>query len=195
MRYQTPLTFNISLREIFSKWESLWVMKKSGKNALMQILQEFGTLSKGFLNRCFLKSGLTNFFPVCNFRNKVAIRIIFFFKMFKIWCIFQKWNKKVWKNNLVEKITAFESGTTNSNNPEQDNCHWQSMCYETSLRFNISLREIFCKSGCPRVMENMIKLLSCRFYKSLGHFNNLTVKGVSKRVFFKGWSNQVFHSL
>ena len=51
---------------------------------------------------------------------------------------------------LVLKISAFELGTTNSHNPEQDNCHWQSMCYETHLRFNISLGEIFSKSWSPR---------------------------------------------
>ena len=54
---------------------------------------------------------------------------------------------------LVLKIIAFESGTTNSHNPEQDICHWQSMCYEKPLRFNISLREIFSKSGSPIVMK------------------------------------------
>ena len=57
------------------------------------------------------------------------------------------------KRILVLKISAFESGTTNSHNPEQDNCHWQSMCYETPLGFNISLREIFSKSESPRVMK------------------------------------------
>ena len=61
----------------------------------------------------------------------------------------QKNQKKV----LVLKIKPFESGTTNSHNPEQDNCHWQSMCYETPLRFNISLREIVFKSGSLRVMK------------------------------------------
>ena len=57
------------------------------------------------------------------------------------------------KKRLVLKIIAFESGTTNSDNPEQYICHWQSMSYETPLRFNISLREIFSKSGSPRVMK------------------------------------------
>ena len=57
------------------------------------------------------------------------------------------------KKYLVLKRSAFESGTTNSQNPEQDNCHWQSMCYETPLRFNISLREIFCESGSHIVMK------------------------------------------
>ena len=57
------------------------------------------------------------------------------------------------KRNFVLKISSFESGTANSHNPEQDNCHWQSMCYETPLGFNISLREIFSKSESPRVMK------------------------------------------
>ena len=57
------------------------------------------------------------------------------------------------KKLLVLKIIAFESGKANSHNPEQDICHWMSMCYETHLRFNISLREIFFKSGSLRVIK------------------------------------------
>ena len=56
------------------------------------------------------------------------------------------------KKFSVLKIIAFESGTTNSLNLEKDICHWQSMCYETSLRFNISLRDIFLQSGSLRVI-------------------------------------------
>ena len=82
------------------------------------------------------------------------------------------------------KIIELESGKTSSLNLEKDACHWQSMCYETRLRFNISLREIFFKSNSLRVMKNMMKVLSCRFYKSLGPFNMLTVKGCSETVFF-----------
>ena len=54
---------------------------------------------------------------------------------------------------MVSKIIAFESGKANSHDPEQDISHWQSMLYETNLRFNISLREMFSKSGSPRVMK------------------------------------------
>ena len=61
----------------------------------------------------------------------------------------QKNQKKI----LDLKINSFESGTTHSHNPEQDTCHWQSMFYETTLRFNISLREKLSKSGFPRVMK------------------------------------------
>ena len=57
------------------------------------------------------------------------------------------------KKLLVLKIIPFELGTTNSHNREQDICHWQSMFYETPLRFNISLREIFPKSESLIVMK------------------------------------------
>ena len=57
------------------------------------------------------------------------------------------------KKYLVLKIIAFEPEKTNSHDPELGICHWQSMCYETHLRFNTSLRQIFSKSGSPRVMK------------------------------------------
>ena len=61
-------------------------------------------------------------------------------------------NHEMEKNN-EKKITAFESDAINSHTPEKDTCHWQSMFYETTLRFNISLREKLSKSGSPRVMK------------------------------------------
>ena len=70
----------------------------------------------------------------------------------------------------VLKIIAFESGTTNSHNPEQDTCHWQSMCYETRLRFNISLREIFSKSGSPRVMKKYDESVLMQISQEFGTF-------------------------
>ena len=54
-------------------------------------------LWKRVLNRSFLENGLTKIFRVCNFGYKLAVTIILFFKKFKIWCRFQKWNKKVSK--------------------------------------------------------------------------------------------------
>ena len=50
-------------------------------------------LSKRVPKRRFLQSCLTKFFTVCNFRNTLAMTIIFFFKLFKISCRFHKWNK------------------------------------------------------------------------------------------------------
>ena len=79
------------------------------------------SLSKFVLKWCFLETGLNKSLPVCNLRNKVA---------------------------TVLRIFVFESRTTNSHNPEKDAClsRIHSMFYETPLRINISLREIFPKS-------------------------------------------------
>ena len=109
MCYETPLRFNRSLRQIFSRSGSPIMMKKYDKSALMHISQEFGIVYscyymfitcwflKEFLKSCFLDSGLTKFFTLCNFRNKVGMAIILFFKMFKIWCRLQKQNEKIRK--------------------------------------------------------------------------------------------------
>ena len=58
---------------------------------------------------------------------------------------------------LVLKIIAFQSRAANFQNPEEDACHWQSMCYETYLTFNISLKEIFSESDSLIVMEKFDK--------------------------------------
>ena len=100
--YESHHRFNISLREIFSKSGSPRGDKKTWWKCSHAYFTRLGDLlicwlSKVVLERCFLESGLTTFFTFCNFRNKVGMAIIFFFKMFKIWCRFQKWNKQIWK--------------------------------------------------------------------------------------------------
>ena len=54
---------------------------------------------------------------------------------------------------LVFKIIPFEPASTISHNPEEDTCHWQSVCYQATLGVNITLREIFSKSGFLRLMK------------------------------------------
>ena len=51
------------------------------------------------------------------------------------------------KNFLVFKIIAFEQGSTNAHILEQDTCHWQSISYQATLRFKISLCYVYSKSG------------------------------------------------
>ena len=57
-------------------------------------------ISKEVLKRRFLESGLTKSLTVFNFRNSIAMTIIFYWKMFKIWWWFHKWNKKMRKSYL-----------------------------------------------------------------------------------------------
>ena len=90
------------------------------------------------------------------------------------------------KKFFVFKIIAFEPGSTNSDNVEKDTCRWQSICYQATLRVNMSLRDIFSKSGSLRVMKYIMKVLSCRIYKSRGPFNMLTVQRCSTNgVFYR----------
>ena len=68
----------------------------------------------------------------------------------------QKKEKKI----LAFKKIALDLGSRNSRILEQDTCHWQSICYQASLRFNISLRVVYSKAGFLRVMKNIMKVLS-----------------------------------
>ena len=94
---------------------------------------------------------------------------------------------------LVFKIITFESRTTNSHNREQDICHWQSMYYETPLRFSISLREIFSKSGSPRVIrkynESALMQILTRLCDSLTCWLS---KGVLERCFLESVLTKFF---
>ena len=72
------------------------------------------------------------------------------------------------KKFSVLKIIAIESGTKNSLNLEKDTCHWQSMCYQTPLRFNISPSEIFFKSGSLRVMRKYDEILLMQIFQVFG---------------------------
>ena len=54
---------------------------------------------------------------------------------------------------LVLKIIAIEPGSTNSHNPQENTCHCQSICYQATLRFKMSLREAYSKPGSLRVKK------------------------------------------
>ena len=68
--------------------------------------------------------------------------------------------QKSHKKFLVFKIIAFETGSNNSHILEQDSSHWQSMCYQATLTFNISLGEVYSKASSLRVMKNLMKVPS-----------------------------------
>ena len=65
-------------------------------------LRDFHMLTvKVCWKRPFLESDLTELFTVRKFGNAVAMTIIFFFKMYKIWCSFRKWKKQSSKSFSV----------------------------------------------------------------------------------------------
>ena len=61
-------------------------------------------------------------------------------------------------------------GTTESQNPEEDNCDWQSMCYETNLRWNVSLSEIFSESRSLIVMKKYDESAVMQISQEFGTF-------------------------
>ena len=61
-------------------------------------------------------------------------------------------------------------GTTDSQNPEEDNCDWQSMCYETNLRWNVSLSEIFSESRSLIVMKKYDESAVMQISQEFGTF-------------------------
>ena len=67
------------------------------------------------------------------------------------------------KNFFLFKIIAFEPGLTNFHVLEPDTRHWQSICYQATLRFNMSLKEVYSKPSSLRVMKNVMKVLPSRF--------------------------------
>ena len=76
---------------------------------------------------------------------------------------------------VLEQI-AFEPGAGISLIYDENICNRQSTCYQTVLRFQIWLREMFPNLIFPRLMENGIKVLQWRFQQCLGH------EGISKGV-------------
>ena len=72
------------------------------------------------------------------------------------------------KKFLVLIIIVFESGTTNTHNPQQDACHWESMSYETPLRFNISVREIFPELNSLAVMKKYDEISLTPIFQEFG---------------------------
>ena len=76
----TPMIYHVTKGDILQIRFSQ--SNEKHENALLQVLQKFGT-STVILKWCFLESGLSKFFVVYNFRNKVAMTIVLFSKCLK----------------------------------------------------------------------------------------------------------------
>ena len=72
------------------------------------------------------------------------------------------------KNTLAFNIISFESGTANSASSEHDTCHHQSICWQTPVRFQISIREIFSKSFPLRVVKKYDKSAAMQILQVFG---------------------------
>ena len=97
------------------------------------------------------------------------------------------------KKFLNLMIIAFESATSKSHNPEQDTCHWQSMCYETSLRFNMSLKRDIFQIKFLQINEKILRKCSHEDFTRV--WDPLTCwlsRGVQKRCFLESGLSKSF---
>ena len=102
--------------------------------------------------------------------------------MVKIQYSLHRGNKKSEKF-LAFKIIAYDPGSTNSDILEEDTCHCQSICYQATLTFRISLREVYSKAGSPRVMKKIMKCSPEDFTRGSDNLTCSLSKGVLKRCF------------
>ena len=101
--------------------------------------------------------------------------------------------RKNCKTFFAFKIFAFESSMINSDTLEYDNCHWQSICYETSLRFIIYLRKVFSKWSYFRVKKRYDEKSShAPFPRFCDTLTCLLSKGVPRWCFLESGLNKSF---
>ena len=74
--------------------------------------------------------------------------------------MFPKMTQQNQKKFLVFKIIAFESGSPSSYIVEHDSSRCQSICYQATERFKISLREVYPTARSLLLIENIMKVLS-----------------------------------
>ena len=83
-------------------------------------------LSKDLLKRDFLNVYLTTFFGVSQFKNRLAMKVIFFWKRLKLDLNSENAKKKK-KNFFVSEIIASQNVAIDWLFQEENACHWQSM--------------------------------------------------------------------
>ena len=148
-----------------------------------------------FWNKALSRVALTKSFTVCNFKNTLAMTIIFVSKCLKF------------------DITS-RNGTKKSENVFRylNNCIWIGSRNFSQLRRLYLLSVVSVLTNTPKIFryyqeknfpnqcvsdrsKNMIKVLSWRLHKFWEFLNMLAVKGCSEMALSREWSKQVFHSL
>ena len=123
------------------------------------------SFTKGVLKRELSGIQVTTFSGVNNLQNVWALKLIFFFQMLKIVCRFRKCKKKKRKKKKMQEkffvlvimavIMAFEPFTGTYLCYEENSFDWQSTCYQTVLRSQIWLRQMFPSSSLSWINEKL----------------------------------------
>ena len=110
-------------------------------------------LSISVLTRSFLLISETTYFAVYNFVCTSAMRLIFFFKIFKIWCRFQKCKKILRKYFRFGDNFIWIGWVKDSVLRKENKCHRESIYWQTVSRFQILLKKTFSDWSFFRVIK------------------------------------------
>ena len=149
-------------------------------------------LSKDVPKRGFSQSGMTKFFTVCNFGNILAMTIILFFKMFKIFCRLQKWNKQLifcFSDNCICIGNCKFSQSSTGYLPSAVNELTKTWKILRNTRWGI-----FQINFSQNDAKHRINVLLWRLRKVLGHFHMLTVNACYETGVSTEWSDKNSHS-
>ena len=114
-------------------------------------------LSISALSQGFLGIYVTTLFPGHNFGNKLAMRVAFFFKIFKIWCKFKKFGKD-WQIFFGFGDNGIWIGfVKNWLLPRENTCHRECISCERVSRFHILLRKNFLKWSSFKLIKKFDK--------------------------------------
>ena len=110
MLTNSPKALHITKRDFTTQAPANW-WKNLVKHLSCRFQQCLGPFIMFILEECcetgILKIHLTTCFTIHKFGNTGALRVFFFFKMFKIWCRFQKSSKTSFKRSLFLRELHF----------------------------------------------------------------------------------------
>ena len=119
--------FQIRIRQNFLNWSSFRMMKKHDETTSVQIWVVFVTVHKCSDKGLFSHLS-TALFAVNNFGNTSAVRLIFSFKIFNIWCRFQKCTTKLTNINCLGDNCIWIDCVKQQILPRENTCHNDSIC-------------------------------------------------------------------
>ena len=100
---------------------------------------------------------------------------LFFFKIFKIWCIN---GTKIENKVFVFQIIAFELGVAYSRNISLDTCNRQAMYEQTHQRFHLALGEKFSESTSLRMLKKDEKCAPMKKSQVFGTLSHVDCQSV-----------------
>ena len=160
--YQTSLKTSDTAKTEFSELEFFQIDKKIWQNYCREYFSSVSDhltcwLSISVLSQEFLGIYVTTLFPGLNFGNKLAMRVTFFFKIFKIWCKFQKFGKN-WQIFFCFGDDGIWIGCVKDwLLPRENTCHGECISCQTVSRFQILLRKNFLKWSSFRLIKKYDK--------------------------------------